>query len=346
MLATIVLIALVYLGALANEGEKVNLFPSVLRQLVPTFFYLLVAWALWRLHFRTFVARRGLMLVVVCAIGLNLFSVNGAYNFQKPTPPTYFPETILTRALLTELQNNPLARVASAGLLPGEHNAGADYGFADINGNDPLHLQATETFDKAVNELRKFQLLGVQYVVTKRDIQHGAFTLLASEGDVRLYRYNEALPRAWLAHEARVVPVEKIFETLNSGDFNPQTSVVLSLPSPSALAIPPQPTDGVVITAHGAGRLTIQTASTTNALLIISEIFYPGWKAYVDGQSAPIMPANGILMAVPVPNGSHKIELTYDPEWWKIGAAISLLSLLVWGGLAIQVWRQHNQGAS
>jgi len=244
--------------------------------------------------------------------------------------------------LLAEVQANPLARVASEGLLPGEHNAGADYGFADINGNGPLHLQATEIFDKEVTELRKFQLLGVQYVVTKRDIRHGAFTLLASEGDVRLYRYSEALPRVWLAHEARVVPSEKTFEMLNSNEFNYQTSVVLSSPSPIALASPPQPTDGVTIMPQGAGRLTIQTASTTNALLVISEIFYPGWKAYVDGQSAPIMPANGILIAVPVPNGSHKIELTYDPDSWKIGAGISLLSLLVWGGLAIRVWRQRK----
>lgn len=343
MVTTIALVALAYLGALANEGEKVNLFPGVLRQLVPTFFYLLVAWALWRLRFRAFVSRRWLMASVACLIGLNLFSVNGSYNFQQPTPPNYFPETTLTRALLAELRTNPLARVASEGLLPGEHNAGADYGFADINGNDPLHLQATETFDQAVNELRKFQLLGVQYVVTKRAITHGAFTLLATEGDARLYHYTEAMPRAWLVHHATVIPAEKIFATLNSHEFNHQMSVVLSSPSPIALAVPPQPTDGVAITQHGAGHLTIQTASTTNGLLVISEIFYPGWKAYVDGQAAPIMSANGLLLAVPMPSGSHKIELTYDPDWWKIGMVVSTLSLLLWGSLGMALLWQSKR---
>ena len=120
----LVLIALAYIGALADESAKVNLFPGALRQLVPGFFWLLGAWALWRLRLHTSVPRRWLLLGGLALIWLNLFSVNGQYNFQTPTPPTYFPDTSLTQALRDELQANPLARVSSEGIAAGRAQRG------------------------------------------------------------------------------------------------------------------------------------------------------------------------------------------------------------------------------
>ncbi|MEP7200529.1 MAG: YfhO family protein, partial [Chloroflexota bacterium] len=263
------------------------------------------------------------------------FSVNGSYNFQKPTPPTYFPDTPLTRALQNELQSAPLARVASEGLLPGGHNAGAEYGFADINGNDPLRLDATEQFDQRVPELRKFQLLGVQYVVTKRTITHGAFTPITSDGDAHLYRFNDALPRAWLIHGARVVPSEKTLDALNDAAFDPTTTAILQRDPPLALPRTAPSDDDVTITQQGAGHLAVRARSTANGLLVVSEIFYPGWRATVDGQSAQLMPADGILMAVAVPSGDHNVVLTFAPDLVTIGAAISGLSLLLFFVLLI-----------
>lgn len=343
LLALIALIAFAYVGALASEGAQVNLFPGALRQLVPSFFYVLGAWALWRVRAPRFVTLSTPRLVALGTLGLialNLFSVNGAYNFQKPTPPSYFPETTLTRALKAELQANPLARVASEGLLPGAHNAGAEYDFEDINGNDPLHLDATEKFDQNVQELRKFQLLGVHYLVTQRTITHGAFSLIASEGDAHLYRYNGARPRAWLVHAARVVPPEKNFETLNDDAFDPASTVLLNAEPPISLADAAPADAQSEIVEHHAGFLKVRTHASANHLLVVSEIFYPGWQVTVDGQPAPLLRANDILMAVPVPSGDHQIELTFAPDLVKIGALISALSLLLWIGVMVVRFRR------
>ena len=311
--AMLSLIVLAYIGALADEGAKVNLFPGALRQLVPGFFWLLGAWALWRLRLHTAAPRRWLLLGGLALIWLNLFSVNGQYNFQKPTPATYFPETSLTQALRDELQTNPLARVSSEGLLPGAHNAGAEYGFAEINGNDPLHLDAWEQFDRQVQELRRFQLLGVQYVVTKRTIEHGAFAQLAVEGDARLYRFSGVLPRAWLAHAALVVPPDRQLESLNDPAFDPAATVMLRTPPAIALTPGAPGGDDVSVTAHTAGRLALRVRAAANALLVFGEEYYPGWQLTVDGQRAELLPADGILMATALPAGAHDVELTLHP---------------------------------
>ncbi len=342
MVALVILIALAYLGALASDGTKINLFPGALHQLVPDFFWLLAAWVLWRLRLYTPLRRPLLMLAALAVIGLNLFSVNGTYNFQKPTPADYFPETALTRALKAELQANPLARVASEGLLPGGHNAGADFDFEEVSGNDPLQLRVTAEFDQQVQELRKWQLLGVQYVISKRNITHGAFAPLASEGDVHLYRYYETRPRAWLVHAARTVAAEKIFEALNSAEFDPATTALLYTPSPIDLPLS-APTDSQAeIVEHTAGQLRLRTRSTANALLVLSEIDYAGWQVTIDGQRATPLTADGVLMAIAVPSGSHGIELTFQPDWVKIGAAISVISALLWLGLLAAAYKSSH----
>src|SRR5205085_12632199 len=117
------------------------------------------AWALWRAH-------TWLVPGTLALIALQLFSVNGSYNFQKQTPPDYFPATPLTRALSAALAAQPMARVSSEGLLPGAHNAGASYDFEDISGNDPLRLQSFADFEAQVIETRRLELQNVGELLT------------------------------------------------------------------------------------------------------------------------------------------------------------------------------------
>ncbi len=327
-----VLIVAAYIGALASEGAQVNLFPGYLRQLVPAFFYALAAWALWHLFTTHATAGRWAAAGAVALVALNLFTVNGAYNFQKPTPPSYFPDTPLTKALQTETADHPQARVASEGLLPGAHNAGAHYGFAEINGNDPLRLAATEQFDRDVNELRRFELLGVRYVVTKREIAHGAFGLIAQDGDMRLYGFSGALPRAWIAHTARVVAPGREADALNTDpelDPKPDAVAVLTEPPPFALKAPDRPSV-VSDLMSTSGRLTLTADAAENGMLVFSEVYYPGWQATVDGVPARIVRADGILMAVGLPRGRHAVELTFAPDSEKIGALFTLAGAVGW----------------
>ncbi|MDG2305396.1 MAG: hypothetical protein P8R42_12260, partial [Candidatus Binatia bacterium] len=87
------------------------------------------------------------------------------------------------------------------------------------------------------------------------------------------------------------------------------------------------------ITASDPGSLRIRTASETSNLLLISRLFDPGWRATIDGSPASLLPANGALQALAVPEGAHEVEIYYSPGSVGLGLALSLLSLGLLAGL-------------
>jgi uncharacterized membrane protein YfhO len=65
------------------------------------------------------------------------------------------------------------------------------------------------------------------------------------------------------------------------------------------------------------------------ALLVLSEPYYPGWQATVDGEPVPVLRADYILRAIPVPPGEHTIQVTFRPFSFAAGATISVLTGVV-----------------
>ena len=83
----------------------------------------------------------------------------------------------------------------------------------------------------------------------------------------------------------------------------------------------------IAVTATGPGRL------------VLSEVAYPGWRARVDGQPAPIAIEYDLLRAVDLAAGTHTVVFTFEPVSVYAGAVITLLSL---GGLALVLWRERR----
>lgn len=69
--------------------------------------------------------------------------------------------------------------------------------------------------------------------------------------------------------------------------------------------------------------------------VVVSQAWFPGWKAYVNGEEVPVWRANFAFNAIPVPAGSNTIEFVYEPSSLRVGGWISLASLLV-GGLGLR----------
>ena len=87
------------------------------------------------------------------------------------------------------------------------------------------------------------------------------------------------------------------------------------------------------------GHLAVDLDAPTDGLLVLSEVWYPGWQATVDGSPAPVLRAHLTLMAVPVMTGPRHVELRFDPPLVKVGLVVSSVMLLVTlGGLGVG-WR-------
>jgi hypothetical protein len=335
-LAGLALTAFFYYGWLqgTQEGADPNLFVATLRHHV--FNLLLFGGILLLLTLRLTrgASRRWLMALCTGIIVFNLFTINWQFNIQDATEEEHFPQMGTTDYFREELATGEPFRVSTASLLPGAGNAGIIYQLYDVAGNSPLHLASLEKFEAQVNERRRWQLLNVAYVFDLRDLDREDLEFTYVKREVRIYRVRDAWPHAWAVHEAVVATSdEETWAILNAPDFDPARRVVL--PHEPDIALPGGDTTGsrVDILEYTPTRISLQADMVDHGLLVLSDVDYPGWQARVDGQPAPVYRANYLLRAVPVEAGQHRVEVYYDPPLFKVGLAITILTLLVSGVL-------------
>jgi hypothetical protein len=341
-------------GSLGTEQR--DLFAGVLRHHMFALLLLAISLLLLVLRGRRWLRRSWGMALVVGWIAFNLFSVNWRFNLQPPT--TWFAPTPLTEAIAARLaaEAEPV-RIASSGLLPQGPGAAAVYRFEDIVGNTPLQLATFVDFEARVPEWRRWQLLNVHFVLSDRNLTDAGLTLVHptefppdDAPDPRLYRVTDPFPRAWVVHAVEVIPDrETTLRRIGEDNFDLRRVAVVE----EAIELPPQnePTardSSARVTAFGPATIQIKVDAAAVGLLVLSKVAYPGWYAQVDGVVAPIVTANGVLQGIPVPTGRHQVRVWYAPLTVRVGAAISLLTL-VGGALAWAVgglWLRRTKQAT
>jgi hypothetical protein len=138
---------------------------------------------------------------------------------------------------------------------------------------------------------------------------------------------SDPAPRAYLAYAAEVVDYPTALKRIAKGHDTHQCPL---LESPLAIALPQ--TNGPAwkpapIRRFELNSLTLDVESNQEGLLVLAEAWYPGWRAEVDGQPCPCVPANAWMRAVPVPAGRHQVRVYFRQNYWLPGALISVASL-------------------
>jgi len=112
-------------------------------------------------------------------------------------------------------------------------------------------------------------------------------------------------------------------------------------------SVPPISTEdagNVSIVSHKPNRILLSADIKRNAFVLLSEVYFPGWEATVDGRPAPVLRADYILRGVPVEPGKHTIELRYRSKIFLAGLAVSACSgLAVLIILAAPWWREGQR---
>jgi hypothetical protein len=150
--------------------------------------------------------------------------------------------------------------------------------------------------------------------------------------DARLYRVEGALPRAWVVGTQRVVGSEgDALEAVTSPEFDARGVAVteervdgLAQESSGAAA---QAGDADIV-HYGPERVEIRARSERPGLLVLSDNYYPGWKAKVDGEAVDVERVDYLFRGVPVPAGTSTVEFVYEPLSWRVGWIVSLLALI------------------
>jgi hypothetical protein len=344
--ALVLLTILYYLGYLWGEQQGVdsNLISGLLRHQVLILMVFGGAMLVFWLRVTGKSQRRWIMILTLGLIWFNLFTVNWRYN-QLPlgeAQSNYSPVRgpFVETDLVAYLESQPgVFRIASGGLLPGGGGAGSVYRLEDTTGNTPLGLERYRQFREKVSSWRQWQLLNVQFALSSRDIDGPGLERVFEEDGVKIYKIGDPLPRAWVVNHIVVADDEDALALLSAESFHPRTSATVS-ERDKHLAKPEGPglESRVQLAESLPGRLSLDVEAGADGLLVVSQPYYPGWQAVIDGHPGSIHRVNYLLQGIPIEAGNHRVDLVYSSSVWP--AVVSLVALL--GCIAAFFWSRRS----
>jgi hypothetical protein len=190
-----------------------------------------------------------------------------------------------------------------------------------------------------------YDFLGVRYVLGSKEVvlDWDKFSLAFDQDPaVNVYRNETALPRAFVVQEAIVAADhDDAWRLIHQPGFDPGTTVVLEGGRPLDLQGAAQAT--VRVLRYEPDALEIEVNSPTEGYLVLSDPYYPGWRAEVDGEPAGLLRANYAFRAVGISAGPHVVTMAFRPTTWHVGlilTSLTGLSLLAVIGVALA----HRRG--
>jgi hypothetical protein len=266
--------------------------------------------------------------------------------FTKLPPEQLQGLQILKRELADRHARGEYPRVEILGLKGAWQNASMVLGIEDIIGYNPLRLA---DYERAIGpgenaedpNLRRFptsfrgykcalaSLLGLDYVVLDRPIEKlprhfprltGAEVVYGT-GRMWIYRLNTSVPRAYVAHHVTPVDSEAVLGLEELPEFNRETEALIDDESMPLLKASYAPAGSAREKAKGEARIvsyqrnsvTLDVENSENGILVLHDIHYPGWEAWVDGERRPILRANLLFRGVEIGPGRHRVEFHFRP---------------------------------
>lgn len=235
---------------------------------------------------------------------------------------------------------------------------GALYGLEKASGDDSLVLKDFDRFRGLIVEQQapgvqlglfysggvRSELLDVGndlYFLTRHvmdpRLAKDKFELVGRYGKVYVYRDTTAMPRAWMSNAYAFSDNEEVYsylkETRGSG-LRGTALVVLPKAVPKGSGPVPTEKDKILavkgevsVVSRSAHRLELSTDPSCKGLLVVSELYYPGWEVYVDGKEKEILQTDLIFRGVMLDGGQKKVEFRFRPASVRNGMIVSLVML-------------------
>jgi hypothetical protein len=239
-------------------------------------------------------------------------------------------------------------------------------GLQNIQGYNPTHIARYDEYMRALNQTTQnyhfidvyergldsplLDLLNARYIIVpsypSQENPEGVkrferfeekHPVVYEDDQTKVLENRNALPRAWIVHSAQQVgSEEEALKLLDSDEVNPKETALLEGELPQQISQPEDPSaDRASIAEYETNRIELNTSTEAPGLLMLSEIYYPAWKAYVDDQPVPVGIADGLLRSVAIPAGQHTVELRYESRALQVGIVISVVAYLALAALAI-----------
>jgi hypothetical protein len=220
--------------------------------------------------------------------------------------------------------------------------------------------------DDLLERLADYSFMGVKYFVMPKGIAPtGGIGLSAAymvgddkpmfdlvyDKEVKIYENPFAFQRAFVVYEYEYAgSFEEAQRTAFNGRFDLRNKAVLETSEVGGVAEPLAPGAGpdqrkgeykAVITGYGPNTVSIDVTTGSDGMLVLTDVYYPGWKARVNGVEERIYRVNGLVRGVHVKEGASTVVFYYRPASFSAGVVIFLVTVLVcvfisWGGFSPQ----------
>lgn len=300
----------------AKFQEAVHGFGSTALMIVIVGF--IIAFLVHRGILKAWMAGTALLLLVF----IDMKSANGDFNNNKSNPVKEYQNTLNDnlKQLLLPKPPQDVFRVLmrEPGVIALKRNQGLADGVMLYEGYNQLLL--AKRHPKARNEKEKRDLLGIKYQIAVDSVNGGAG--FVPRPDV--------FPNAWMVYQVRQSASDKVEETMkDSLNYHnvavTEEALSQALSGKNAAEVPHK----LTCTEYKDNSLQYTSNSDEAGLMCFSEIWYPAWKAYVDGKEAKLYRINYCLRGVEVPAGSHTVEMRFESESFHTGRTITMATLLL-----------------
>jgi hypothetical protein len=187
---------------------------------------------------------------------------------------------------------------------------------------------------------RRLDMLNVKYLMVSQPgpefdliAASDRFAPVFSQHSVAVFENKTALPRFFAVPESHIEVIPDPSAQLarvKEPTFDPERSVIFSAApgEPGASNAGAVALDArVQLIDKGTNGYRLRVDSNGRAVLVISQMYYPGWKATIEGSAVEVYPVNFALTGIVVPAGVHEIRIFFRPDSFRIGLMISLVSI-------------------
>jgi hypothetical protein len=217
-----------------------------------------------------------------------------------------------------------------------EPNIGDVYGIESVWGGGPAMLTAYSQLGA------RDDLFNVRYSIKPASTRDP--NPVYRDGSWKVYENPHAYPRGWLVHQVEVEPShDAVFHRIDQPGIDLHEIALLETRLPQALAPPNGANESVQFRSYEADGMAMDVNAASAGMLVLSEMYYPGWTATVNGKASKIYQVDGALRGIVVPAGPNKVELEYAPFSFRAGAVLSLLTLVCVFGGWFYTWRGRSR---
>ena len=196
--------------------------------------------------------------------------------------------------------------------------SGGLYGVANaLPGWSPLHLYRHGEFARGYPAFAA--LAGVEYAVR-----------YSRDGGFEVQRLPTALPRAYVVGQFHLATSPRAGLSYMARGFPMRGEVVLEEAPVASIG----PGGAAEIVRYDDEEVAVALTDSAGGILVLSDTYYPGWRAFVDGVERPILRANHVFRAVVVPAGAREVVFSYEPDSFRYGLLVSVAAVALWLGLA------------